>query len=250
MSTRLERLADKAANEKHTKILIDLLQQPYNRNCADCKRKDPRWASWNLGIFVCIRCSGIHRSLGTHISKVKSVDLDTWVPEQIENMIQWGNQRANAYWEESLGDQQIPDGSMDKWIKAKYEQKKWVKNEEVPNPSDIKITENQPNETEKIQKVIKCNDNSVELGHHHHYTDPTIECKSIETGQDKVSNHETATIKTTNDSKNNSPYKIDMASFQQQLSMLAVGRPSTGLIPKAPEGSDKSWANFVIPSRK
>lgn len=39
MSTRLERLADKAANEKHTKILIDLLQQPYNRNCADCKRK-------------------------------------------------------------------------------------------------------------------------------------------------------------------------------------------------------------------
>lgn len=50
-----------------------------------------------------------------------------------------------SYWEENLGDQQIPDGSMDKWIKAKYEQKKWVKNEEVPNPSDIKITENQPN---------------------------------------------------------------------------------------------------------
>lgn len=43
----------------------------------------PRWASWNLGIFLCIRCAGIHRNLGVHISKVKSVNLDTWTPEQV-----------------------------------------------------------------------------------------------------------------------------------------------------------------------
>ena len=43
----------------------------------------PRWASRNLGIFLCIRCAGIHRNLGVHISKVKSVNLDTWTPEQI-----------------------------------------------------------------------------------------------------------------------------------------------------------------------
>lgn len=43
----------------------------------------PRWASWNLGIFLCIRCAGIHRNLGVHISKVKSVNLDTWTSEQI-----------------------------------------------------------------------------------------------------------------------------------------------------------------------
>ena len=42
----------------------------------------PRWASWNLGVFLCIRCAGIHRNLGVHISKVKSVNLDTWKPEQ------------------------------------------------------------------------------------------------------------------------------------------------------------------------
>ena len=44
----------------------------------------PRWASWNLGVFVCIRCAGIHRNLGVHISRVKSVNLDSWTPEQIE----------------------------------------------------------------------------------------------------------------------------------------------------------------------
>ena len=44
----------------------------------------PRWASWNLGVFMCIRCAGIHRNLGVHISRVKSVNLDSWTPEQIE----------------------------------------------------------------------------------------------------------------------------------------------------------------------
>lgn len=43
----------------------------------------PRWASWNLGIFLCMRCAGKHRNLGVHVSKVKSVDLDTWTAEQL-----------------------------------------------------------------------------------------------------------------------------------------------------------------------
>lgn len=43
----------------------------------------PRWASWNLGVFLCIRCAGIHRNLGVHITRVKSVNLDTWTPEQV-----------------------------------------------------------------------------------------------------------------------------------------------------------------------
>lgn len=102
MSTRQERQANKSQNDKHTAILKDLIARPENKKCADCKKKDSRWASVNLGCFICIRCSGIHRSMGTHISKVRSIDLDTWTPEHVAIMIKWGNVKANHYWEGTL----------------------------------------------------------------------------------------------------------------------------------------------------
>ncbi|KAI8333087.1 hypothetical protein BC941DRAFT_120178 [Chlamydoabsidia padenii] len=138
MSTRHARTADRAQNEKNTSILKGLLQQAGNKYCADCKRKDPRWASWNLGIFVCIRCSGIHRSMGTHISKVKSVDLDSWIPSQIESMEKWGNERANMYWEANLKDNKPNESNMDMWIRSKYELKRWAMKGPIPDPSSLK----------------------------------------------------------------------------------------------------------------
>lgn len=32
-----------------------------NSQCGDCGQPDPRWASINLGVLLCIECSGIHR---------------------------------------------------------------------------------------------------------------------------------------------------------------------------------------------
>jgi hypothetical protein len=43
-----------------------------------------RWASWNMGVFLCIQCGGHHRKLGTHVSKVKSITLDSWSDEQVQ----------------------------------------------------------------------------------------------------------------------------------------------------------------------
>lgn len=46
-------------------------------------------------LMVGLSCSGIHRGMGTHISRVKSVDLDAWTDEQLQSVLRWGNARAN-----------------------------------------------------------------------------------------------------------------------------------------------------------
>ncbi|KAI0464452.1 hypothetical protein LJB42_002067 [Komagataella kurtzmanii] len=131
----------KVDSEKHQQILKALLKDPANKHCADCKvASHPRWASWNLGVFICIKCSGVHRSMGTHISKVKSVDLDVWTEEQLRSMCKWGNAKGNAYWEASLPDNYIPnEGKMANFIRTKYEMKKWTASKELPDPASISV---------------------------------------------------------------------------------------------------------------
>ncbi|RAL49124.1 hypothetical protein DM860_017154 [Cuscuta australis] len=125
----------KELNAKHTKILEGLLKLPENRECADCRSRAPRWASINLGIFICMQCSGIHRSLGVHISQVRSTTLDTWLPDQVALMQCMGNEKANSYWEALLPlDSDRSD--IEKFIRAKYEDKKWV-SEGVVQPTDM-----------------------------------------------------------------------------------------------------------------
>ncbi|CAI0545559.1 unnamed protein product, partial [Linum tenue] len=86
--------------------LRDLQQQTDNRVCADCGAPDPKWASANIGVFLCLKCCSVHRSLGTHISKVLSVTLDDWTEEEIDSMSEvGGNAAVNSIYEA-----QIPDG--------------------------------------------------------------------------------------------------------------------------------------------
>ncbi|XP_074925975.1 arf-GAP with GTPase, ANK repeat and PH domain-containing protein 1 isoform X4 [Chelonoidis abingdonii] len=99
-----------------------------NSHCVDCEAQDPDWASLNLGALMCIECSGIHRNLGTHLSRVRSLDLDDWPIELIKVMSSIGNELANSVWEESSQGRMKPSSDStreekERWIRAKYEQK-------------------------------------------------------------------------------------------------------------------------------
>ncbi|KAJ0261674.1 ADP-ribosylation factor GTPase-activating protein AGD5 [Hirschfeldia incana] len=81
-----------------------------------------------------MQCSGIHRSLGVHISKVRSATLDTWLPEQVAFIQSMGNERANSYWEAELPPNYDRVG-IENFIRAKYEEKRWVsKGEKARSP--------------------------------------------------------------------------------------------------------------------
>ncbi|KAK8069363.1 hypothetical protein PG994_005979 [Apiospora phragmitis] len=131
--------AEKAAQNQAT--IKSLLKLETNKICADCKKnKHPRWASWNLGVFICIRCSGIHRGMGTHISRVKSVDLDSWTDEQLRSILSWGNARANKYWESKLAPGHVPsEAKIENFIRTKYELKRWVMDGPMPDPASLDV---------------------------------------------------------------------------------------------------------------
>uniref|UniRef100_A0A8B9R328 ArfGAP with GTPase domain, ankyrin repeat and PH domain 3 n=1 Tax=Astyanax mexicanus TaxID=7994 RepID=A0A8B9R328_ASTMX len=99
-----------------------------NSFCVDCDAPNPDWASLNLGALICIECSGIHRNLGTHLSRVRSLDLDDWPVELSMVMTAIGNAMANSVWEGALEGYTKPGvdstrEEKERWIRAKYEQK-------------------------------------------------------------------------------------------------------------------------------
>ncbi|XP_014446471.1 arf-GAP with coiled-coil, ANK repeat and PH domain-containing protein 2 isoform X2 [Tupaia chinensis] len=116
---------------------------PGNASCCDCGLADPRWASINLGITLCIECSGIHRSLGVHFSKVRSLTLDTWEPELLKLMCELGNDVINRVYEanvEKMGIKKPQPGQRQEkeaYIRAKYVERKFVdKNSMSSSPSE------------------------------------------------------------------------------------------------------------------
>ncbi|XP_069933417.1 arf-GAP with GTPase, ANK repeat and PH domain-containing protein 3 isoform X7 [Oryctolagus cuniculus] len=107
-----------------------------NSFCIDCDAPNPDWASLNLGALMCIECSGIHRHLGAHLSRVRSLDLDDWPPELLAVMTAMGNALANSVWEGALDGYAKPGPEAcreekERWIRAKYEQKLFL----APLPS-------------------------------------------------------------------------------------------------------------------
>uniref|UniRef100_A0A914Z0T2 Uncharacterized protein n=1 Tax=Panagrolaimus superbus TaxID=310955 RepID=A0A914Z0T2_9BILA len=69
---------------------------PGNKFCAECKTKDPEWISINLGIFVCVECSGAHRNVGAHISRIRSLKMDFINNYQWDILLNLGNDKVNS----------------------------------------------------------------------------------------------------------------------------------------------------------
>ncbi|XP_052596501.1 arf-GAP with coiled-coil, ANK repeat and PH domain-containing protein 2 isoform X5 [Peromyscus californicus insignis] len=152
---------------------------PGNSSCCDCGLADPRWASINLGITLCIECSGIHRSLGVHFSKVRSLTLDTWEPELLKLMCELGNDVINRVYEaklEKMGIKKPQPGQRQEkeaYIRAKYVERKFVdKYSMASSPSEQeKRVISKSCEEQRLSQVrasvhtaVKSNDSGIQQG--------------------------------------------------------------------------------------
>ncbi|XGW09117.1 hypothetical protein V3C99_011433 [Haemonchus contortus] len=108
---------------------------PGNERCADCGSEQPKWVSINLGVVLCIECSGVHRSLGVQTSKVRSLTMDSIDPELRDVLLSLGNSQVNAIYLAHLPKKDIvPAPATDNssrqireaWIKAKYVERRFA----------------------------------------------------------------------------------------------------------------------------
>ena len=124
----------------------EILSLPGNSNCCDCNTEKPKWASLNNGIFLCLKCAGVHRSLGVDISTIRSLQIDSWSDKQILYISKGGNDK----FKKNLSDYQIP---LESTIELKYKSKasdyyrKFLKNE----------VEKTSNKDYKEEEIIKPN---------------------------------------------------------------------------------------------
>lgn len=114
--------------------LRELSLKSENRLCADCGARDPKFASANIGVFICLKCCTVHRNLGESISKVLSLTLDKWSDDEVNFMVEvGGNSHANAIYEAFLPKgyrKPRNESSIDErtnFIRAKYEEQEFIK---------------------------------------------------------------------------------------------------------------------------
>lgn len=124
-----------------TNDFVKLIQNA-NPVCCDCQSVVPEWACINFGTVICIECSGVHRSLGVQVSKVRSLFLDAWPRSLRAVMEELGNERANQVWEARVPTDRIKPASgasreeREAWIRDKYVWKAFVNQEELATDED------------------------------------------------------------------------------------------------------------------
>ena len=142
----------------------ELNQRIENSKCADCLASNPQWSSSTLGSFICIKCSGIHRSLGTHITLVRSCTLDSWTPSQLKIMESVGNEILNEYWEKKLPLNFIRPNHSDpigikRFIEQKYVEKRFIDENSIP--PHLKISQNNTKSNPNLLEINKTNQTMI-----------------------------------------------------------------------------------------
>ncbi|XP_015445747.1 arf-GAP with SH3 domain, ANK repeat and PH domain-containing protein 1 isoform X1 [Pteropus alecto] len=128
MAFRGEQSAGENSLEDLTKAIIEDVQRlPGNDVCCDCGSSEPTWLSTNLGILTCIECSGIHREMGVHISRIQSLELDKLGTSELLLAKNVGNNSFNDIMEANLpSPSPKPTPSSDMAVRKEYITAKYV----------------------------------------------------------------------------------------------------------------------------
>ncbi|ORX54190.1 Arf GTPase activating protein [Piromyces finnis] len=102
---------------------------PENMYCADCGAKEPKYASVNLGVFICSKCSHLHQLLGPQVSVVKSIETDIWTAEEMQNFLIMGNANAKQIYGAVVRNRPV---TLD-YLRQKYDSLSFVQEENKRN---------------------------------------------------------------------------------------------------------------------
>lgn len=120
--------ARKKQDEKHLKILRELVSLPANKECFDCHQRGPTYVNMTIGSFVCTSCSGMLRGL-TPPHRVKSMSMASFTPEEIEMVKSRGNEFCRRVWLGLFDPNHSQDTKDEQQVKefmiAKYEKKRY-----------------------------------------------------------------------------------------------------------------------------